>query len=87
MNRTQITHEKLSQQLQNLSNILNPGSWILDYYDEVNLWEKSFFCNACLNRGRENFHYLESTAVGETHLCDNCGNSLVTGFEPLKYRP
>lgn len=47
-------------------------------------WEKSFYCRGCRNKGRENFMYLNSTAHGEEHRCDNCASTIFTSHQPTR---
>lgn len=66
------------------SEVVQAMNRMKDYKNELETWEKSFFCLGCRAKGRENFSYLVSSPAGEEHRCDCCNSIIYTPNEPTR---
>jgi len=53
------------------------------YLDDLDKWEKSFYCNECGNDNHTvDFSYSRTVANGDVYICRNCRTESVFGHKP-----
>lgn len=76
MNKKQLQHE-----IELFSKILFFGQNVINLNDEVEEYEKQFFCGNCKNTGIENFVYRCHFSGGQTFICDECHSPIVVAIK------
>jgi len=54
----------------------------IDYFEALEQWEKSIYCNECGEDDFKKFSYSRTVANGDCFYCKNCKTETVHGFRP-----
>lgn len=52
------------------------------YFEDLEKWENSFYCNECGCDERSDFYYTRSVANGDVYVCRKCKTETVFGNKP-----
>ena len=62
---------------------VNPKSGGIDkYFQDLEKWENSFYCNECGSDKVTDFSYSRTVSNGEVHACKNCKTETVVSEKP-----
>ena len=64
------------------ANKLSPKVVEKDFFDDLEKWENSFYCNECGCDKITDFHYSRTVANGEVWCCRHCKSETVAGDKP-----